>query len=369
MTLHADQPTDVNKPTQYSRRMPFGAGPRLRSAAEPRLFSPQALVLVVLAIVCGCDATNSEPAPDDTTNVVRSEVERGPVKFTVEVSPEKPRLSDEPQLTLTIRSKPGVRIEKPPFGEALGDFLIRDFHEPVADIAGEDGDEIIRQVYKLEPTRAGKLTVSPIAVRFHDERPDGDGKEHTIESEALTVEVSTVLGDEAPSLADLRPAAGPVELRAGSKFGWLWTLGTVAVLAMAGIIVWKARKRRLIARPQLSPQELAWLELEQIIERKLAESDIKEFYVELTGVVRRYIERSTGVHAPEQTTEEFLREIIDADVFTNEDQQRLRDFLESADLVKFAAFEPDASDIETSFDRAKEFIQLQRGSTTQEVAA
>jgi len=46
-----------------------------------------------------------------------------------------------------------------------------------------------------------------------------------------------------------------------------------------------------------------------------------------------------------------------------------REFLESADLVKFAAFEPAASDIEASFDRAQEFIQLQRGAVPQEVAA
>ena len=33
------------------------------------------------------------------------------------------------------------------------------------------------------------------------------------------------------------------------------------------------------------------------------------YYMELTAVVRRYIERTTGVRAPEQTTEEFLHEV------------------------------------------------------------
>ena len=84
--------------------------------------------------------------------------------------------------------------------------------------------------------------------------------------------------------------------------------------------------------------------------------------------MRRYIERSTGVSAPEQTTEEFLREIVQDAVFADQDQQRLQQFLESADLVKFAALEPAASDIEASFERAKEFIRLQR-EEPQEVAA
>ena len=145
-------------------------------------------------------------------------------------------------------------------------------------------------------------------------------------------------------------------------------MGIVAVLVLAAAIAWKVLKRGVVAEPQLSPQELAWLELEQIIERKLAESDVKAFYVELTGVVRRYIERSIGVNAPEQTTEEFLRQIVDDAIFADEEQLRLKGFLEAADLVKFAAFEPDAADIESSLERARMFIQLQR-ETSPEVAA
>jgi hypothetical protein len=353
---------------QSQRRVLDSAG-TARCLFRPTLLRlTRAVAVLLLPLISGCGNEDvSVEQSEEVSNAVRSEVERGPVKFTVEFTPEKARLSDEPQLTLTIRAQQGVRVEKPPFGAALGDFQIRDFHEPPPDLDADT--EIIRQVYTLEPTRAGKLTVAPIAVRFHDERKDGDGKEHTIESEALTVEISTVLGDEAPSLADLRPAAGPVELPVDNSSAWFWSVGIVAALVLAAAIAWKVLKRGVVAEPQLSPQELAWLELEQIIERKLAESDVKEFYVELTGVVRRYIERSTGVHAAEQTTEEFLREILADAIFAEVDQQRLRDFLESADLVKFAAFEPAAADIEASFDRAKEFIQLQRGTTPQEVAA
>ena len=59
-------------------------------------------------------------------------------------------------------------------------------------------------------------------------------------------------------------------------------------------------------------------------------------------IVRRYIERSTGVRAPEQTTEEFLREVNDNNLFPHETNARLGAFLESADLVKFAGYQPDA---------------------------
>jgi len=362
--------TDVAQASQCVMRRRFSLR---RSFSQRRYFLLRswagAALLMLLMLTVGCETLgDAGRTPTDTSvgEAVRCEVERGPVKFIVEVSPASPQLSDQPQLMLTIRAERGVRVEKPPFGEAVGDFLIRDFHEPMLEVDGET--DVIRQVYTLEPTRAGKLTVAPIAVRFYDERDQGDGKPHTIESEALTVEVTTMLGDKAPTLADLRPLAGPVELPASGWFSWTGFLLLVGALAIAGAVVWRARRRRVASEPQLSPQELAWLELEQMVQRKLAESDVKAFYVELTGVVRRYIERSTGVQAPEQTTEEFLREIVDEAVFIDEDRQRLRDFLESADLVKFAAFRPAAADIEASFERAGEFIRLKR-SAAKEVAA
>ncbi len=343
-----------------SRRLSFA----LRRVSEIQF----ALTLVFLLTAgCGQQADNRNADREvDAPASLSTEVERGPVKFSLEVSPKEPRLSDEPTLTLTIRAEPGVRVEKPPFGQAMGDFVIRDFYEPVPDI--DDGAEVLQQVYTLEPTRAGKLTIAPIAVRFYDERASGDQQEHTIESEALTVEVSSIFGDDVPSLANLRPAADPVELPVNYVANWLWVGAVAGALLAAAIAVWQIRRGRGVSERQLSPQELAQLELDRIVDGKLAESDVKAFYVELTGVVRRYIERSIGVNAPEQTTEEFLRQIVDDAIFADEEQLRLKGFLEAADLVKFAAFEPDAADIESSLERARMFIQLQR-ETSLEVAA
>lgn len=327
------------------------------------------LSLILTIVLAGCEISNEavDVAVETTTgSSLRTEVERGPVKVTVEVFPEKPQLSDEPQLTLTIRCESGIRVEKPPFGQAMGDFVIRDFHEPVPDVV--EGVEVIQQVYMLEPTRAGKLTIAPIAIHFHDERDNGDKQQHTIESEALTVEVSSIFGDDVPSLTDLRPAADPVELPVNYVVNWLWISAGAGALLAAAIVVWMIRHGRAVSERQLSPQELAELELGRIVENKLSESDVKAFYVELTAVVRRYIERSTGVNAPELTTEEFLRQIVDDAIFADEEQVRLRGFLEAADLVKFAAFEPEESDIDSSIQRARMFIQLQR-ETSPEVAA
>jgi hypothetical protein len=136
----------------------------------------------------------------------------------------------------------------------------------------------------------------------------------------------------------------------------------VIVAGVDTAAVWLVRRRRR-AEPerQFTPQELAYLELQQLVESELSVRDVKLFYVELTGIVRRYIERTTGIHAPEETTEEFLRELQAGTVFGGGERERLAAFLESADLVKFAALEPAARDVEETFERAKRFIGLAPG--------
>jgi len=290
-------------------------------------------------------------------NPARSVLERGPVKVTAEVQPAKARLSDEPVLTLTIEYEQGVQVEKPPFGATMGSFAVRDFHEPLPKI--HNGREIIQQVYSLEPMQTGKLLIDPISVTFIDLRPKGDEKTHTVQTEALTVDISSMVGDSAPSLANLRPATGPLDLP--SHWSLLaWSIAFVCiVLAIIGWLLWRRYKsKQAVAEIVLSPEEQARLELEKLAQSGLAETDVVQFYVELTAIVRRYIERTTGIRAPEQTTEEFLREISRANTFNRETSDRLRNFLESADLVKFAAHRPRQEDIEESFSRARIFIGL-----------
>ena len=321
-------------------------------------------VLVIAALgAFGCGrgeqlADKGESASADATPA-RSEIERGPVRVTVEVEPSKARLSDEPTLTLTIDHERGVTVRKPPFGEALGDFVIRDFREPLPEVKGDR--EIVRQIYTLEPTRVGPNAIAPVVVSFTDTRPNGDGKEHVIETEAVTVEIASMVEGNAPSLLELRPAEGPTPLPAEGPSTLTWLALVIVVIgAFAAIVWWRMRRGRRSAERSLTPHELAYLELQRLIERDLARSDVKAYYVELTGIVRRYIERTTGIDAPDRTTEEFLREVGDGAAFEGQERARLGDFLESADLVKFAAHQPRKEDIERSFRRAKVFIGLER---------
>jgi len=315
--------------------------------------------LMLAAALLGPSCSDERAATGAVTeqDAALTEVERGPVKVTVSVVPREPRLSDNPTLTLTVEAEEGVEVEMPPFGQSIGDFLIRGFSRPLPQTRGSR--RVTSQVYELEPVRTGEHLIHPITVRFVDGRLSGDGEEHFAETEGLTVTVRSVLGEEVPSLADLKPPQPPMDLPP-ERFDPLWLLAAVPVAALAAFILWRRTRRRTeAAAPRLLPRELAYLELKDLLAAGFLErGELGLYFTALTGIVRRFIERTTGIRAPEQTTEEFLREVGRLDAFSGDERVRLKDFLEAADLVKFAALRPSGDEIEASFDRAKVFLGL-----------
>ncbi len=135
--------------------------------------------------------------------------------------------------------------------------------------------------------------------------------------------------------------------------GWLAAMGTAGGLAALGLLMLRRRKRRPVEPRRLTPEEIAEAALAALLAENLPTRGlVKEFYLRLTGIVRQYVEETTGIRAPEQTTEEFLREIRTSAVFPPERSVRLADFLESADLVKYAGQMPAEGQIDQAIARA-----------------
>ena len=140
--------------------------------------------------------------------------------------------------------------------------------------------------------------------------------------------------------------------------GWI----SAAAAAAAGLLclVWLAiRKVRAIVRVhRMSPIERAMYELEALLRKGLpGRGFFKDFYVELTMVVRRYIERRHAVRAPNLTTEEFLEAAKGNPAFSPEAVAELKRFLESADMVKFAGVDATPEMADSATGRAKDYLR------------
>jgi hypothetical protein len=132
----------------------------------------------------------------------------------------------------------------------------------------------------------------------------------------------------------------------------------LAILAIVGFwIYWFVVRKRKETEDAptyrtLPPFEEAILRLTALDEKLLWQNNkVKEYYSELTEIVRGYIERELKVPALEKTTDEVLEMIKDfksADSIetSKETIDRLKDLLREADLVKFAKSKPLALEIE-----------------------
>ncbi len=80
----------------------------------------------------------------------------------------------------------------------------------------------------------------------------------------------------------------------------------------------------------------------------------------MSGVLRRYLEDRFGLHAPERTTEEFLRELEFGDALARGHRAELRRFLMQCDLVKFARHQPVERDHVETFELASAFVESTR---------
>ena len=84
------------------------------------------------------------------------------------------------------------------------------------------------------------------------------------------------------------------------------------------------------------------------------------WYVELSDIVRRYIEERFAVRAPELTTEEFLLEAGRSADLKQPHRELLSDFLARCDRVKFARYSPEADESRDALAVAERFLSETR---------
>jgi hypothetical protein len=137
---------------------------------------------------------------------------------------------------------------------------------------------------------------------------------------------------------DIRDIKPPVAIPNGWEWLW-WALGVLAVFVVLSL-VWRYLHKRM-THVSAAPPVPAHVRAKQKLEEALAFiSQPKPFCILVSDTVRFYLEERFDFHAPERTTEEFLRELNNTNLLAAEQKESLGEFLESCDLVKFAKYEP-----------------------------
>lgn len=255
--------------------------------------------------------------------------------------------------SIVVESAADVSVTIPPmagkFGGVRADGPVRTV-EPLP-----DGRARTIEQYRLEPIEAGVYAIEPAIVQM------GENLTHVIPSPALRVR--DLSEDELETLAAVAPNAA---LRTPpSRTGVV--VASVAVLAALLAMLWMMRRRgNAVGGPveaPVAPWDAALARLDALDAQRLPEKgQFGPYYVQLSSISRRYIEDRFAVHAPEQTTPEFLEAASVGGFLTPEHEQLLAHFLRHADRVKFARYVPTVDEMRQGMDAVRRFVTDTAGS-------
>ena len=312
-------------------------------------YNVMALTILAAALLAACGAP--APAPPAAIEKTTSD---GAVDLTLRVDRNRVSVAENVRVRVEAAFPESWQVD---FPDTLGEEA--EFRSAVSDTSpprlGEDGKVRIEQTYVIEPYMPGKLTIPAIEIRYQGKGAIEDDR--SISTEAFEVEVEPIASAEEKA-AELRDIHDPLELPL--PLGWIIGGSLVALAAAVGAWMWW--KSRQVPAPELdlppeSPDAIAMRALDSLLAQRLAEKGlIKELYGGVSDILRRYIEARFGLHAPEQTTEEFLTELRRTLGFDPAHRALLRQFMEHTDLVKFAEARPTANQIDATVAACRSFI-------------
>lgn len=254
-------------------------------------------------------------------------------------------------VAVTATAPQDVEVRLPDLGGRLRGFSSAEsFAEPT--VTAKDGSVTQTTRWKLVPEPCADVyRISPVAVGVTRRGAD----------------VSFVAGPLYFGPPAARPAVeGGIEIDPQKDLPpWSWkrvlkVAGWALLAVLLAGLVWLLIRLlvRRVKEYRLSPVERALAELDRLLAKALpTQGRYKDFYVELTLVVRRYVQRAYGVRAPHLTTEEFLREVSSGAGSSGVARcAALKDFLETSDRVKFAGLQATPELAGEASDRARRYL-------------
>jgi hypothetical protein len=146
-----------------------------------------------------------------------------------------------------------------------------------------------------------------------------------------------------------------------------WIIGILIALLVAALIYLIVRKiqkrmKEKASGPEIpkTPEEIAEERFKTLAQSSLLrEGRIKEYYIELSEIIRHYLEGRHKVSAPDRTTTELFRELKNSSI-SQSLVGEIKNLLSLCDLVKFAKFIPEESRYEEDYREKRRLYEALR---------
>jgi len=263
-------------------------------------------------------------------------------------------IGDQIQYSLIITMNKNVYIINPFFRDSLKNIDVIGINGPIPEET--DNAKIVKYLCVLSRFDSAIVTIPPIKIEY---RTKGDSTLKTILSNSVSFNVHRLDVNVQEEIKDIKP---PVRL-----FDYMFLIYIFIGLLIISILIYyfiyrkyfKKKKEQIAIKKEekLLSHQLALKKLDELDKQQLWQKGfIKDYHSRITDIIREYFEKQFGLPALERTTTESLnllskhpqgRKVIDV---TSE-------FLNNADLVKFAKFTPLESVNIEMMNQAKNIIK------------
>ena len=176
-------------------------------------------------------------------------------------------------------------------------------------------------------------------------------------TQGLLLNVQTVILEEGAELKDIKQ---PMKAPIGWSDIWPWLVGIIVLALIIFLLkkyVFNKKDEVKVEKPKViipaditAIQQLTALDEAQVWQA----GNIKQYYTELSEIIRRYTENRFNFIALELATDEIISELKSK--VNNEQLASITILLQRADLAKFAKSKPDENENKESMQLAKHFV-------------
>lgn len=293
------------------------------------------LTIVLIALfVC----LNSYAQPEISAKIDARQITIGDqIRYFIEVKPEK-----------------GEQLVWAPIPDTFNNLEV--VEKGKIDTLTQNGTTIYKQKLLITGWDSGMYAIPA----FEFTSVPKNGAPYKISTDSFTLLVQTIPVDTTKAF---KPIADIVAVKTTWKDYIWYILGGLLAIGLIIFIIYyfrknKANKAPVVAPPKHveSPHEKAMRLLNELEQKELWQQDKeKQYYTELTDILREYIEERFNTSAMELTSDELL-----SVVRKNKDMMRHYDalamVLSTADMAKFAKAKPLPQEHTEAFEHTKQFV-------------
>jgi len=220
----------------------------------------------------------------------------------------------------------------------------------------ENGKNSFTYHFVLAGFDSGNVTIPSFQIPY---KTNKDTAFSILSTDSINLVIHTLAVDTTKEAKDIKE---PIVI----PFNWLelllWIIAIAVVVTLLYFIYKKFIKRKdqgeEVIEIQRPPYEIALNSLDDLEAKKLWQSGkVKEYHTEITEIIRTYFEKRFSLPALELTSDETL-ELLKTKNDSSEIIPLTKDFLQNADMVKFAKFVPLNEVNETMIKQARQIVTV-----------